>query len=130
MSSAPIVGAVDGSGNLITGKSGEYVSGIFTNKQSAIEYSNETIWLKRDGGTDRYVLADDAKIVLVSLDEDLNRDPGASYEASVLTGKALASAVNGYYVDAYYQGILKSSTSNVITTLYVTVTDADVNSLV
>ena len=129
VTSAPVVGKTTG-GALDSGNSGEYVSGIITNQLSPITYSNETIWLTNDITTARYVLADDAKIVLVSRDADLNRDEGASYEASVLTGKALASAVNGYYVNAYYQGVLKSSTSNVITTLYVTVTDADVNPLV
>ena len=126
VTSAPIVGAVDGAGKLTTGQSGEYVSGIITSKASPVEYSNETIWIDRDGGTDRYVLADDAKIVLVGVGagNPLNRDEGASYEASVVSGKALASAVNGYTITGYYQGVLKSSTSNVITTLYVTVTTA------
>ena len=76
-------------------------------------------------GTSKTItVADDAKIILVSRASTLNRDPGATYEASVLTGKALASAVNGYTITGYYQGVLKSSTSNVITTLYVTVTNA------
>ena len=126
VTSAPIVGKTT-AGALDSGKSGEYVSGKITGVSNAITYSNETIWIDLDGtgsNVDRYVLADDAKIILVSLDADLNRDPGATYEASVLTGKALASAVNGYTITGYYQGVLKSSTSNVITTLYVTVTNA------
>ena len=127
VTSAPIVGKTTG-GALVYGPSGEYVSGIISAKSSPITYSNETIWIACDGGTDRYVLADDAKIVLVTYEDAslLNRDPGATYEASVLTGKALASAVKGYDVTGYYQGVLKSSTSNVITTLYVTVTGATV----
>ena len=124
VTSAPVVGALSGTALTNDAGSSEYVSGIISGA-SPITYSNETIWIDRSGSTTaRYVLADDAKIVLVSRDADLNRDPGASYEASVLTGKALASAVNGYTVTGYYQGILKSSTSNVITTLYVTVTTA------
>ena len=127
VTSAPIVGKTT-AGALVYGSSGEYVSGIISAKSSPITYSNETIWIACDGGTDRYVLADDAKIVLVTYEDAslLNRDPGATYEASVLTGKALASAVKGYDVTGYYQGVLKSSTSNVITTLYVTVTGATV----
>ena len=96
-----------------------------TDKWAAI-YSNDTIWLY-DNTTSayrRFVLADDAKIVLVSRASALNRDPGASYEAEIVSGKTLAATLSGYTVTGTYAGQLKSSTSNVITTLYVTVTTA------
>ena len=96
-----------------------------TDKWAAI-YSNDTIWLY-DNATSaykRFVLADDAKIVLVSRASALNRDPGASYEAEIVSGKTLAASLSGYTVTGTYAGQLKSSTSNVLTTLYVTVTTA------
>ena len=106
----------------------DFISGTLTGHGSndAVVYSNDTIWLWNNATSAyrRFVLADDAKIILVSRASTLNRDPGASYEAEIVTGKTLAATLDGYTVTGTFDGQLKSSTSNVITTLYVTVTSA------
>ena len=127
VTSAPAVTDGAGSTSFISGTLDGHNASVSSN--DAVVYSNDTIWLWDNTlgtpGYRRFVLADDAKIILVALKgTGLNRDPGASYEADIVSGKTLAAVLDGHTVTGTFDGQLKSSTSNVITTLYVTVTGA------
>ena len=86
-----------------------------------VTYSNGSLNL---GGTE-FTVADDAKIVLVTLDNKLKKDHDADYEVyndiSARTLGALLSNYNISGIESYFAGVKTDSTSDELTTLYVTV---------
>ena len=85
-----------------------------------VTYSNDTL----DLGVAEYTLADDAKIVLVTLKATgLNKDADAKYEAAAnISGKTLAAVLKNFTIGSgEFYGELTEAGGNELSTLYVTV---------
>ncbi len=102
-----------------------------TSKSNAISYSAGTLNI----GGDKYLLAEDAKITLLTLGKGvdgasndatvMNKDKDADYEiAANISGKELADAMKGYTYTYDFGGKVSETAGNVITELYVTVKQA------